>query len=325
MSGTEISPGYGPISWARSYTRHSYRPTETLWRRRSICEDGPQLPMTASSQSPFSEVSSDWPSKISLGPAMTSALFQQQLNSSRANDERISQSLRQRQWTEAQIYTLMYPFRPTSSSAAPGVIIIVDEPSDPHVVCNVCRIWRQRSRWHHSRGSLARSFTPSKPGHGLRAFADNASVIVVNPSGDALTVVASTLLNTKVLVWPQSKTMLSAITSSSSFVPACTMRRPSRCWRTHNPSRRSACASWPPKAWLEDALGGLPHHWGSQRVTMAVANWEYYLNHEWYINSPYWCHFKIQQSGILHMCVYMIFTSLLMLLRLLIAMVLFYL
>jgi len=38
------------------------------------------------------------------------------------------------------------------------------------------------------------------PSHGLRAFADNASVIVVNPSGDALTAVASTLLNTKVLV-----------------------------------------------------------------------------------------------------------------------------
>jgi hypothetical protein len=31
----------------------------------------------------------------------------------------------------------------------------------------------------------------------LRAFADNASVTVVNPSGDALTTVASTLLNAK--------------------------------------------------------------------------------------------------------------------------------
>jgi uncharacterized phage infection (PIP) family protein YhgE len=35
--------------------------------------------------------------------------FQQQLDSSRANDERISQSLRQRHWTEAQIITLMSP------------------------------------------------------------------------------------------------------------------------------------------------------------------------------------------------------------------------
>jgi len=49
------------------------------------------------------------------------------------------------------------------------------------------------------RGSLARSFTDSKPGDGLLAFADNASVTVVNPSGDALTTVASILLNAKVV------------------------------------------------------------------------------------------------------------------------------
>ena len=34
-------------------------------------------------------------------------------------------------------------------------------------------------------------------GDGLRTFADNASVTLVNPSGDALTTVASTLLNAK--------------------------------------------------------------------------------------------------------------------------------
>ena len=48
-----------------------------------------------------------------------------------------------------------------------------------------------------NRGSPVRTFTSSKPGDGLRAFADNASVTVVNPSGDALTTVASTLLKAK--------------------------------------------------------------------------------------------------------------------------------
>jgi len=48
-----------------------------------------------------------------------------------------------------------------------------------------------------NQGPLGRTFTPSKPGDGLRVFADNASVTVVNPSGDALTAVASTLLNAK--------------------------------------------------------------------------------------------------------------------------------
>ena len=46
-------------------------------------------------------------------------------------------------------------------------------------------------------GPLGRTFTPFKLGVGLRAFADNASVTVVNSSGDALTAVASTLLNAK--------------------------------------------------------------------------------------------------------------------------------
>ena len=78
----------------------------------------------------------DRSSRISLGPATTSpqpwprstpnqqatslaelsARLQQQLDSSRANDERISQSLRQRQWIEAQIVTLMLPSQPSSSS-----------------------------------------------------------------------------------------------------------------------------------------------------------------------------------------------------------------
>ena len=48
-----------------------------------------------------------------------------------------------------------------------------------------------------NQGPLGRTFTPSKPGDGLRAFADNASITVVNSSGDVLTAVASTLLNAK--------------------------------------------------------------------------------------------------------------------------------
>ena len=46
-------------------------------------------------------------------------------------------------------------------------------------------------------GSPVRNFTPSKPGDGLRAFADNASVMMELPAGTALNAVASTLLNVK--------------------------------------------------------------------------------------------------------------------------------
>ncbi len=38
-----------------------------------------------------------------------------------------------------------------------------------------------------NQGPLGKTFTLSKPGDGLHAFADNASVTVVNPSSDALT------------------------------------------------------------------------------------------------------------------------------------------
>ena len=48
-----------------------------------------------------------------------------------------------------------------------------------------------------NRGSPSKAFTPSKPGDGLRAFADNASVMVEPPAGTALNAVASTLLNVK--------------------------------------------------------------------------------------------------------------------------------
>ena len=39
--------------------------------------------------------------------------------------------------------------------------------------------------------------------HGLRAFAGDASVTVANPSGDAFTAVASTLLNAKASLTPK--------------------------------------------------------------------------------------------------------------------------
>jgi len=51
--------------------------------------------------------------------AASSARFEQQWTSNRINDERISQRLRLRQLTEAEIYTLMSPSSP-SSSVAPG-------------------------------------------------------------------------------------------------------------------------------------------------------------------------------------------------------------
>ncbi len=80
-------------------------------------------------------------------------------------------------------------------------IIIVHDPSGTHVSGHeqyqphVRRIWQQGGCRYQ--GPLGRTFTPSKPGDGLCAFADNASVTVVDSSGDALTAVASTLLNAK--------------------------------------------------------------------------------------------------------------------------------
>ena len=90
-----------------------------------------------------------------------------------------------------------------SASASPNAggqrIIIVHEPSGTHVsghgqyLPHVCRSGNRcavdtpaANQW-----PLGRTFTPSKPGDGLRALADNASVTVVNPSGDTLTAVAS--------------------------------------------------------------------------------------------------------------------------------------
>ena len=44
-----------------------------------------------------------------------------------------------------------------------------------------------------NQGPLGRTFTPFKPGDDLRA----STITVINPSGNALTTVASTLLNAK--------------------------------------------------------------------------------------------------------------------------------
>jgi hypothetical protein len=119
--------------------------------------------------------------------AELSARFQQQLDSSRANDERIIEFLRQHQWSEAQIYTLMSPTRPSSSSAVPGV-----GSTSPMYAASGSRDAVDTPAADH--GPLGRAFTPSKPGDGVCAFADNALVTVGNLPGDALTAIASTLL-----------------------------------------------------------------------------------------------------------------------------------
>ncbi len=136
--------------------------------------------------------------------AELSARLQQQLDSSRANDERISQSLRQRQWTEAQIATLLFPSNPSSLSVAPGGNASSSSTIRPALMSpgmgSTSPMYAASGAVDTpvaNQGPLGRTFTPSKPGDGLRAFADNASVTVVNSSGDSLTAVASTLLNAK--------------------------------------------------------------------------------------------------------------------------------
>ncbi len=52
--------------------------------------------------------------------AASAARFEQQQTSNRANNERITQYQRSRQWTEAEIHTLMFPSSPSSSSTAPA-------------------------------------------------------------------------------------------------------------------------------------------------------------------------------------------------------------
>jgi len=140
-----------------------------------------------------SEVNSDWPSRISLGPAMTSpqpwprptrkdlddrlresvtaereasvrskqqstsladlsARLQQQLDSSRANDERLSQSLRQRSRRSRlccshPVRHCCRPFRGATHHHCPRAVRLSCLICQP----NVCRIWRQRRRWHPSR------------------------------------------------------------------------------------------------------------------------------------------------------------------------------
>jgi hypothetical protein len=133
--------------------------------------------------------------------------LQQQLDSSRANDERIIEYLHQRQWTESQIYTLLSPTHPSSSSATRSGNASSSFTSRPALMAPGMGSRSPMYAASGNRGAgdtpaanqgpLGRAFTPSKPGDGLRAFADNASVTVINPSGDALNVIASTLLNAK--------------------------------------------------------------------------------------------------------------------------------
>ena len=149
--------------------------------------------------------------------AELSARLQQHLDSSRANDESISQSLRQRQWTEAQIATLMFPSQPSSSSATPGGQRIIIVTSRPALMSPGMGSTSPMYAASSNRGAVDTPAANQGPGDGLRAY---ASVTVVNPSGDALTAVASTLLNAKAVHL-----------EGASLTPkhACTMRRPSRC------------------------------------------------------------------------------------------------
>ncbi len=107
--------------------------------------------------------------------------LQQQLDSSRANDESISQPASVDRGADRDSAFPVQTFF-IVGCAGGQCIIIVHEPSGPHVSVDTPAA---------TRGSLVRSFTPSKPGDGLRVFANNASVTVVNLSSDALTTVAS--------------------------------------------------------------------------------------------------------------------------------------
>ena len=114
------------------------------------------------------------------------ARLQQQLASSRENDYRIRESLRQCRWTEAQIHSLMFPSSPSSSSAVPGGNASSSFSSRPAAMSpgdgNTSAMYAGSydnsagGSLIASRGSSVRPFTPSEPGNGLRAFADNASV-----------------------------------------------------------------------------------------------------------------------------------------------------
>jgi hypothetical protein len=104
--------------------------------------------------------------------------LQQQQDSSRANDERISQSLRQRQWAEAQIATLLPPTQPSSSSATPegnasSSFTSPPAPMSPGMGSTSPMYTASGSRGAVDTpavnlGPLGRTFTPSKPGDGHR-------------------------------------------------------------------------------------------------------------------------------------------------------------
>ena len=66
----------------------------------------------------------------------------------------------------------------------------------------------------------------------MRDFADDSSVAVDHPVGDALTADAGTVLNTKPvrlegLVFPRCRSMLSVYTSTTSFVSVITTHKSS--------------------------------------------------------------------------------------------------
>jgi hypothetical protein len=143
--------------------------------------------------------------------AASSARLEQQLASNRTNDERIRQCLRSRHWTDAEIHTLMSPSSPSSSSAAPGGNASSSSSNRPapmtpgsgdissmYALSHVGGAGDSSSATRGPMGNTAsKSFTPSKPGDGLRAFAVEASATTQLPANDTLQAVHGALLSVK--------------------------------------------------------------------------------------------------------------------------------
>ena len=124
-----------------------------LWRRRSTCEADRLRASVATEREASARTNQQVTSLAEL-----SARFQQQLDSSRANDEHISESLRQHQWTEAQIATLMSPSRRSlSSTSLPALMSPSVDSNRPIYALSGDR--GTVGTPAASRGSLGRSYT----------------------------------------------------------------------------------------------------------------------------------------------------------------------
>jgi len=119
--------------------------------------------------------------------AASAARFEQQQTSNRANNERITQYLRSRQWTEAEIHPLMFPSSPSSSSTAPACKASSSSSNRwVQVVATsalVCPIPVGDSR-DFTGNTAAKSFKPSKPDEASStarqayAFCDHLEVLL---------------------------------------------------------------------------------------------------------------------------------------------------